>query len=228
MKLSKSTLLFLGIAIVVILLVVVSVVYAKQNETKKQLAQEFAETQLKLSKISTAELVAQQEELESKLAQTSFQLEASKAGLTESVESIPASQAILSVARTYKVKVTEISSSGSMETELVKLDCSSLPITINVTGPTGNIVGFVNGLTDWFGTGVVKSVEINVPDDATPADEQPAEEQPDEEQPDEEQPDEEQPAEEQPAEEQTEGEQSEPTEETTATIHLQIYFYQGR
>jgi hypothetical protein len=201
MKVSKSTWLFLGIGIVVILLVVVSVVYAKQNDTKKQLAQEFAATQLKLSNISTAELVAQQEELESKLAQTSFELEAAQASLAQPVESIPASQAILAVARTYKVKVTEISSSGSTETTLVKLGCLALPITIRVTGPTGNTVGFINGLTDRFGTGVVKSVEINVPEGTPSAEEQPAEEQPAEEQ---------------------------PAEETSATIHLQIYFYQGR
>jgi len=180
-KLSKVTWIFLASGIFAILFASLGMVYSQQGNEQSRLSEELALAQLRLKKYPAQqlELASQQEELENRLAKAESQLRTAKISLNQSIQSIEASNALFELAEDCQVEVTELSSPGMAAEQMEEVTLSSQPLTVTVEGDVDDLIDFIYKWTHEYSTGVVKSVEISVPE---PVDEE-AEEETEEEKP---------------------------------------------
>ncbi len=139
-------------------------VYSQQADKQSHYNDELAATELKLNRVQIEQLSQRQEELEQQLTQNKSQSEAAKSALSQPIDSIEVSGILFDVAEDSGVEVTEISSSGLATAELDGLTCLVLPLTASVSGNVTDLASFVTKLNDDLITGVIKSVEIIVPE----------------------------------------------------------------
>ncbi len=163
MKLTKKSWLFIGIGIFLIALVGLWMVYSQQASVKKQLKEEFAQATLRLNSIQVEQLSDQQEELEQQLDDTIAQSETARKTLSEPMSSIIITDILFSTAESNSVNITEIKSSGMNDVELRGVPCRVLPLTANIEGEVDNLVVFITQLNDNLATGVVRSINMNIP-----------------------------------------------------------------
>ncbi len=163
MKLTKKSWLFIGIGIFLIALVGLWTVYSQQSGVKKQLKEEFAQAQINLSTIQIEQLADQQEELEQQLDDTIAQSETARKTLSEPMNSIIITDILFSTAESNSVNITDIKSSGMNDVVLRGVPCRVLPLTANIEGEVDNLVVFITQLNDNLATGVVRSINLNIP-----------------------------------------------------------------
>lgn len=164
MKLSKTSWLVIIVGIFVIALLGLGVVRSQQVQQQNQLSEELASAELRLKGIQLKPLSHQQEELENGLSQTRSQLEAVKAIVSQPIESITISSILFDTAEAHGVNLTEITSSSIASDRLEGLACSVLRLTAKVKGEVPKLVSFITGLNGNLTTGVMKSVEISIPE----------------------------------------------------------------
>lgn len=164
MKLSKTSWLILTAGILIMAFVSVDTAHSQKIQEQNQLQEELALAEMRLSKFQLEELATQQEELDRQLSQTVSQFEADKAILSQPTTSITASDALLDIAQDCDVKITEVSSSASVNGNLEGVNCSVLPLTVRVEGDISSLISFVIKLNSNFKAGAVKSVEISIPE----------------------------------------------------------------
>jgi len=151
-KLSKKSLLVITAGIFIIAVIGLGMVHSQQVQQQNQL------------NVQLAQLSDQQGELEEQLSQATSQFEAVKAMLSQPVGNIAASSILFDFAEAHELEVTEITSSGPVTENLEEVTCSVISLTAKVEGDVHNLVSFVAKLNSHFTTGVVKSVEINIPE----------------------------------------------------------------
>ena len=164
MKLSKKSWLIITIGIFIILSVGLWTVHSQQVNEQKQLQDKLNTAELKLNGFQTGQLSHRQNELEEQLSQTLSQSETARTILSQPIGSIAISGIMFDIAAANSVNITEISSSGLASEELAGLTCSVLPLTAKVEGDLTDLVSFITKLNDELENGVVKSVEISVPE----------------------------------------------------------------
>jgi hypothetical protein len=164
LKLGKTSWLIITIGIFSILLAGLCVVHAQQVNQLGQLNDELAVAQLKLSGFQTEQPAQQPTELEKQLSETKAQSETARTTLSQSVESITISNTLFETAESYGVEVIEIKSSGMAENELAGVPCSTLSLNARIKGEVANLVNFITRLNNELATGVVRSIEINIPE----------------------------------------------------------------
>lgn len=162
LKISKKTGLVIAIGIFVIALAGLFMVYSGQAGEKRELDEQLALVQSRLSGIQLEQLSSRQVELEEQLSQATSQFEAVKAILSQPVGSIAVTSSLFDLARAYGVEVIEITSPGPTTESLEGVTCSVISLTAKVEGKVPNLLGFVTRLNSHFTTGVVKSVTITV------------------------------------------------------------------
>ena len=164
MKLSKTSWLIIPIGVFTILLAGLCVVHAQQVGQLGQLNDELAVAQLKLSGFQAEQPTERPAELEKQLSETKAQSETARTTLSQRVKIITISNTLFEIAKSYGVEVTEIKSSGMAENELEGVPCSALSLNARIEGEVANLVNFITRLNNELATGVVKSVEINIPE----------------------------------------------------------------
>lgn len=164
MKLSKTSWLLLAVGIFIIAFVGLGAVHYQQVQQENRLDDELALAQLKLKGIKLEQLSYQQEELEKQLGQTISWSGTAKAILSQPIRSVATSETLFDTAAVYGVEVTEISSPGLASDELEGITGSVLALTVRVEGDVSDLISFIIKLNNNLTTGVVKSVEISVPE----------------------------------------------------------------
>jgi len=163
MKLSKTSWLLLISGVFIIAFASLGAVHYQQVQQQNQLNEELTQAQLRLDRFQLEQL-PYQEELKKQLSQTISQCETAKAILSQSTGSIATSETLFATAAAYGVEVTEISSSGPASEDLEGITCSILPLTARVEGDVSDMIGFITKLNSKLTTGIVKSVEISIPE----------------------------------------------------------------
>ena len=163
MKLSKTTWLVLAIGLFIILGASLGVAYAQQANQQSQLEQELSLAQGKMDKLSIEELSSRQEQLERRLRQAELSLRSAETRLSQSIESIEATDALFIIAERYGVEITEVGSSATTDAEVKGVTCRALPVSVLATGDMSSLINFVTEWTSQYSTGVVESVQIAVP-----------------------------------------------------------------
>jgi len=164
MKLSKTTWLILTIGFFIIAFASLGIVRSQQVQEQDQLNQELTQAQLRLNEFQLEQLSSQHEELEKQLSQTISQFEAARTMLSQPIGSITTSGLLFDIAAACGVEVTEISSSGLASDDLEGVTCSVLPLSARVEGDVSDLVSFITNLYGELTNGIVKSVEISIPE----------------------------------------------------------------
>ena len=164
MKLTKKSWLLLTLGVFVITFAGLGAIQSQQVRQQKRLNEELALTELRLEGVQLEQLSAQQETLEKQLSQTISQSETAQAILSHPIGSITSSSTLFDIARDYGVEVTEFSSSGLASGDLAGIPCSVLTLNTRVEGDVSDLIRFITKLNREFTTGIIKSVEISMPE----------------------------------------------------------------
>ena len=162
-KLSRKALILLGVGIIIIFGASLGMLHSQETEGQSRLSQELDVIELRLKKYSPDEFSFQIREFEWRLAQAEVQVDSAKDRLRQSVDSIEVTETLFEVAADNGVEVVEISSPGLSSQELEDSVYSALSLAAMVEGNVSNLVDFVLAVGRKFPTGVIESVEINVP-----------------------------------------------------------------
>jgi len=164
MKLSKTTLIFLGVGVFAILAAGLGLAYSQQSREQSRLEEQLSLAKLRLSNYSPQKLSSQLEELESELTSLEAQLKDTKAGLHQSVETIEVTDILFEIAEVCDVAILGVSSPGLSSKEIEGVACSVLTVTVQIEGDVSNLIDFILKLTGEFPTGVIQSADINIPE----------------------------------------------------------------
>jgi len=164
LKLGKTAWVFLAIGFFVVVGAGLIMAYYENEQEQIRLQQELSLTQETLTKYSPKELSSRQEEVENRLAGAESELEAAKANLRQSIESIEVTDTIFDAAATSNVKILRIRSLGTpIDTVVQELTLTVLSLSVKVEGDISDLVNFVVELNGKFPSGAIESVEIIVP-----------------------------------------------------------------
>jgi len=167
MKLSKTTLIFLGVGIFAILAVGMGVAYAQQSREQSRLDEQLSLAQLRLTNYSSPEeLSSRRSKLESQLAELEIQFEDAKSLLRQPVESIEVTDTLFEVAEACDVEILELDSPGLARDSrnLRGITCSALSLKAKVQGDVHDLLSFIFMLSKKFPTGVFEAVGISIPE----------------------------------------------------------------
>ena len=165
MKLSKKSGFILAAGIAIAIFAGLWLARDQQAHEQEQLREDLSIAAMRLENSqNNDEISAQQVQLEEQLSQTISQLETAKAALSQSAGSIRVSGTLFDIAEATGVEITEISSSQLSGDSLEGLTCSVLPLSVTVEGDVPDIISFVGRLNSDFNTGLVKLVEISIPE----------------------------------------------------------------
>ena len=164
MKLGKVSRIFLGIGILGILAVSLSMAHNQQSKEQNRLKGEVILAQQRLKIFPAEQLASKKSELESHLARAELQLKATKDRLYQSLESIEASDALFEIAKACHAEITAISSQCLTTKALEEVTLPVLMLTVRVEGEVFTLIDFISKWTEKYPTGMVKSVEISVPE----------------------------------------------------------------
>ena len=95
---------------------------------------------------------------------STIQLVAAKNSLRRSVESANVTDDFFAIAQSCNIMVESISSSGIKAEKLEGITCSVITLNAAVSGDVSDIINFIIKLNSDFITGVVKSVQISIPE----------------------------------------------------------------
>jgi len=112
LKLGKRKALLLAIGIPIILFGSLGMARSQQLQEQTGLQGELSSAESSLNKFRLEELISKQQELEKRLSQTTSELEALSATISQPIESITASGTLFDIAEACGVRITEVSSSG--------------------------------------------------------------------------------------------------------------------
>lgn len=172
MKLSKTSWLLLTVGIFIITFASLGAVRYQQVNRQNQLNEELTLAEARLNEFRLEQLSYRKGELEEQLSQAISQFETAKAVLSQSTGSIATSSTLFDIAEAHGVEVTELSSSALVSEDLEGVPCSILSLTTRVEGDVSDLIGFITKLNSDLTTGVVQSVEINIPE--TTSEEEPS------------------------------------------------------
>jgi hypothetical protein len=164
LKLSKKTWIVTAIGVFVITLIGLGIVQFQQVREQNQLNEQLVLAQSRLGGIQPEQFSSRQMEMERQLDKAESQFEAVKAILSRPAGNITASSILFDIAKAHGVEVTKIISSGPVTEVLEGITCSIISLTARVEGDVSDIVNFVAKLNSYFVTGVVRSIEINIPE----------------------------------------------------------------
>ena len=167
MKLSKRTLLVIGVGAFLIILGSLGMVCSERVSEQNELNEQLAVAEARLSGIQLEQLSSQQTELEKQLSQTTSQAEAVKAILSQPTGSVAVSSILFDIAEAHGLEVTRMTSPGPASEDLEEVTCSVITLSATVEGDVPNLVNFVTKLNSHLATGVVRLVTITIPETAS-------------------------------------------------------------
>lgn len=163
LKLSKKSLLSIGIGMFLIAFAGLWVVYSQHAGEKNQLKEELAQARTRLSSIQVEQLSGEQSELEQQLETTIEQSESAREILSQPMNSIIINDILLSTAEANSVNVTSISSSGANRVSLDGVPCWAFPLTANIEGEVADVINFITELNGDLAIVDLKTMGMEIP-----------------------------------------------------------------
>ena len=163
MKLGKTSWSIITVGIIIVAFASLGAARSQQIREHSELDEKLSVAETRLNQFQLKQLSHQQEALGKQLEQTTSQLEAAEAILSQPRGSIVISDALFQIAEACGVEVIEITSSGPSGGDLEGTPCYVLPLTTRVEGDVPDLIYFVTRLNGDLVTGVVESAEITLP-----------------------------------------------------------------
>ena len=166
MKLSKTGYLVLITGILIVAVASLGFTYAKQIEALDQLNADIAIAEKRLSNFDLKDLSSQKAALDEQAEQIQAELETARSNLCFPVDSIEETDILFEIARSCNVKLMDLSTSGISQETIADVNCAALTYNARAEGKVDDLIDFIIKLNTDFTTGMVKSADINIPDDA--------------------------------------------------------------
>lgn len=164
MKLGKTSYLFVILGVVAAIFAGLWVMRSQQAQEQARLYEELSVAAVKLDNFNSDELLSQQTELEGQISQTLSQLEATKATVSQSTESISVSGTLFDIAELAGVEVTAIGSAQQSVNNWQGIPCLFLPLTVTVEGDVPSLISYIGKLDRALPTAVIRSAVITIPE----------------------------------------------------------------
>jgi Tfp pilus assembly protein PilO len=169
MKFTKATWIVLLVCILVFAAACLGWVYSQQVDQQRQLNSQLLTQKNKLRLMSLDELNQQKDQVTLQIQQLNDQLASNKNRLKLDEDSITVTDSILALAKSYKIDITEIRSSGLSSEELAGTSLSTLAIDLSVQGGINDIANFATGLNERYPTSIDTLVQLDrIPPSSTP------------------------------------------------------------
>ncbi len=159
LKLSRTTLWILTIAILVALLLSAGIVYARQQARHNELSQDLAQAQENFARYTR-----EKEDLEGRLSQAQAALSRQKDQFPASAEALEIQQDLLAAADFGQVTITTLSFSGPTAAASGGQTYQVYSVGLTVAGEVEALLHFIQMLGYWFPSATIGSVSLTTPD----------------------------------------------------------------
>lgn len=148
-------------------LVTLGIVQAQQMGEKSSLSDELDTAEHNLSMLEAGQSSFWQDEMDTQTGGSQTDFETARTILSQTVDSIIASESLFYIAEVSSVTLTSITVSPLSEDALAELPCYHLPLNVSAEGNETALLDFINRLNTDLTNGLVRSAILSIPE--TPA-----------------------------------------------------------
>jgi hypothetical protein len=167
LKVSKKVLIYIGVGAYLIAVVAVGYILFGKLDEQGKIEEELTTAKANLERTDINRLSTQKSELEEQLDQITSQTETMKNMMSQEIANVAASTKVFEVARNNYVEVIDLNSLSAFSDKLENISCNVVPLEAIIEGSVEDIVGFVTQLNTTLTTGVVKSINLTIPEAST-------------------------------------------------------------
>jgi hypothetical protein len=164
-KLSKTSWLILAAGVFIVILAGLGLSRSQQLSEQTQLDEALATTTSRLDMLDVTQLELEDAELKQRLDETMVEFSEVKDRLRQTVVSVDVTDELFRIAEYSNVEIMTMMTSAQSDGKLGSVSCLSTSITANVMGATDDLIDFVINLNSGYTTGIVKTVNISIPED---------------------------------------------------------------
>lgn len=160
MKFGKRSLILISIFVFLVLVFTLNSVREQRTSERDTLNEKLALTQSKIRAIQLDALSTRKIELGQQLSQTTSQLNATEASLSQSINKTEIVATLLKTAKANNLEITDMTLSGLTSANLSEIPASVVSLTATLEGDMLNLVAFTTQLNSFFNTGAIQSANI--------------------------------------------------------------------
>ncbi len=164
MKLIKRLGPIIAIGVFVVGLAVLGIARFQMSEEQNQTDEQLTRVRSELNEIQLEELSSRQAELKEQISKSTSQFNEANAIISQPAGSINVSSTFFDVAKTFGLKVIELTTTSPSIESLEGINYSMVSLTATVRGKTADIIDFVTGMNFSLKTGTIKSAIITIPE----------------------------------------------------------------
>src|SRR4030042_340442 len=165
LKLSKTSWLILAAGVFVVVLAGLGITRAQQLKEQDKIEKDLSTALNSLNGFQVTELQASLGEFQQKIDEEQLKLEEVKSRLDKTVVSVAVTDQFFSIAEYCNVVIVSMTTSPISTKAYGGVKLQTTAIGASVTGTVDNLIQFVLSLNNDFTTGMVKSFQIDIPDD---------------------------------------------------------------
>jgi hypothetical protein len=162
-KISKTSLIFLVVGILIISAVSLGFLSAQQNKEMREMQTKLDQAKMKLASFNDDDLPVKKDQVNQQIQRYNSQIADAKMNLVYSQDNIDTTNIILEDAKGYGVTIDQITSPGSGAEVIAATNCDTLSFNIQASGDVNSLAAFASSLSEKFPTSIVKVVQIEIP-----------------------------------------------------------------
>jgi hypothetical protein len=167
MKISKKVLRYIGIGIYVIALFASGYMLFGKLGEQSEVDEQLALAEANLERTDTNRLSEQIANLEDQLTQISSQTDTMKNMMSQEIANVAASTIVFEIADATYVEVVDLNSLSAFSEVLENIPCNVVPLEAKIEGNLEDLVSFVTRLNTTLTTGMIKSVNLDIPESSS-------------------------------------------------------------
>ncbi len=167
MKISKKVLKYIGIGAYAIVAVASAYILFGKLQEQGKVNDELTLAMTNLERTDISRLSTQMSDLEDQLDQITSQTDTLKNMMSQEIANVAASTIVFEIADATYVEVIYLSSPSASSAVLENVPCNVVSLEATIEGKVEDLVNFVTRLNTVLTTGVIKSLDLNIPEPST-------------------------------------------------------------
>jgi hypothetical protein len=165
LKLSKTSWLILSAGVFIVILAGLGLTRSQQLSEQTLLDEALDSSTSRLNMLDVSQLELEEAELKQRLDETKVEFDEVKDRLRQTVVSVDVTDELFRIAEYSNVEISTMTSSPQSNANLGSVPCLLTTFSANVKGTTSDLIDFVINLNSGYTTGIVRSVNISIPED---------------------------------------------------------------
>ncbi len=167
LKLSKTSWLILAAGIFIVVLGSLGIARSGQLQEKGTLDEELRISTMTLEKLKASDTGGNLDILQQRIEEEQVLLDEAMRRLDQTVVSVDVSEELFLIADYCGVVITNMSTTPIKPNKYEGIGLDTTAMSVNVDGELPDLVAFVHSLNNDYTTGLVRSVQINIPDSSS-------------------------------------------------------------